>query len=123
VKDQLLPYVGLLFFASVAILLASIVEFFVRWAKTEATDLLNHRRWSKVLLDLTSEEKDLLRQFTVEGKTAVSAPISDPVVSTLTVKKVLVRTSNLGHPGSMSFPFTLQPWARKVLTRNAKLLS
>ena len=123
VKDQILPYLGILFFASVAILLAGLIEFVVTLAKTEVSDLINHWRWSKVLSDLTGDEKKVLREFIDDGKTAISAPLSDPVISTLAVKKILVRTSNMGHPGSMSFPFTLQPWARKALNRKGYLLA
>ena len=122
VKDQLLPYIGIIFFVAVAVFLAGSLELIAGLLKPEIADIVNHRRWSKVLHDLTSAEKALLGEFVNEGKTSVSAPLSDPVVSTLAAKRILVRTSNVGSPGSMNFPYTLQPWARKALRHKPKLL-
>ena len=101
---------------------ASVFESVFSLIGEEFTEWLNQRCWSKTLLNLTRGEKAILRRFVIDGETAITASINDPVVSTLAVKKILVRTANVGFPGSMNFPFTLQPWARKCLIRRRDLI-
>ena len=122
VKDQVSPYIGLAFFASVAIFFASVVESFVSLLRSGFTTWFNERRWVATLRFLTGEEKEFLKKYIEEDKAAVFADIQSGVASTLACKKILVRTSNVGSPGSMSFPFALQPWARKALSKNRELL-
>jgi hypothetical protein len=83
-----------------------------------------HRRLHKALHDLTFDEKLLLRKFVVEGETTLYQSISDGVAQGLVAKTILFRSSNLSVPGTpgVVFPYNLQPYALRALSKNPSLL-
>jgi hypothetical protein len=121
VKQQILPYLGLLFFASVAVFSAISLEAAFGTLRSWIEGLLAGRRWRQSLNDLTTDEKEFLNQYIAGQQASVSAPIYHGVASALCIKKIIVRTSNLSNHHE-SFPYALQPWARRALTKNPGLL-
>jgi len=73
------------------------------------------------LSELTEDEKSFLRHYIVDGQNTKYAQISDGVAKGLQAKNVVFRASNVSVPGG-SFPFNLQPVARRILTKRRQLL-
>ena len=112
----------IIFFGSVAIFVASALESILAFIGRKFKEWFVQHEWRATLKFLTGEEKRFLKEYFEQDKAAIFADIHNGVATTLACKKILVRTSNIGAPGGMSFPFALQPWARKVLSRNRALL-
>ncbi len=121
-RDNYKPWLGLAFFASLSIFLASLLEAAIGLMQNVVQDKRLHRNLRTVLRDLTADEKAFLKDYIADGKTTVSAAISDGVAGSLQAKKIIYRASSVGHPGSMNFPYNLQPWARKALTADPSLI-
>lgn len=75
----------------------------------------------KVLKNLTDAEKDILRCFIIEGRSTVSAEISDGTMNLLEQKRLVLRSSNVAIRFK-TFPWILQPWARDYLRKHPELL-
>jgi hypothetical protein len=80
------------------------------------------RTTSQTLSELTREEKEFLRPFIYEDKNTVFAKIYDGIPAGLVGKGLLYRASNISAPGSQTFPFNMQPFAREALRKNRSLL-
>jgi hypothetical protein len=122
VKAQILPYIGVLFFASIAVFSALSLESIFGASKSWFKMFLADRRWRASLNDLTPDEKEFLRQYIDGQQASVSAPLYHGVASALSAKKIIIRTSSLSNHAE-SFPYALQPWARRALVRNPNLLA
>lgn len=114
-------YLGAAFVASVSLLAASGLSA----TSHVIGNRLDDRRLRRLTLDtlgmLTSDEKQFLRGFIVEGQNTVHAPLSDGVSGGLVAKQVVYRSSNIFH--GFTAPFNLQPIARALLTENPRLLN
>ncbi|EKZ5231640.1 super-infection exclusion protein B [Klebsiella pneumoniae] len=73
------------------------------------------------LKTLTRDEKEYLRIFVVNDTATISREISDGIIGSLESKGIVYRTSNLSSHWK-TFPYSLQPWARKYLKEQPKLL-
>lgn len=90
-------------------------ELVVKHVRTE-------RGYMGVLRDLSEDERDLLREYIHNNTKTQSFPISHGVASGLECQGVLFRASNASHPGSVSFPYNIQPWAWHRLKKHPELL-
>lgn len=109
------PYCFVLGLLMSVLLTINLVELLSRY-------LIDERRYMRVLRELSDDERELLRSY-IEGNTKTqSLPISDGVAGGLVGIHVLYRASNVGHPGGVSFPFNIQPWAWTRLKRSPELL-
>lgn len=134
-SDELIQATGLDFFANYyrteigfALLAAfSLLAGYGLWSLWEFTVRETKDFWwlrgaRKGLHSLTLEEKELLREFVHGDKATIHLPIQDAAIASLTARKIVVRTSNLGNPGSLNFAHGLQPWARTHLIAHPELL-
>jgi hypothetical protein len=80
------------------------------------------RKIYNTLTELTEAEKDFLRPFIHQGENTQYAEIYDGIAKGLEAKQILYRSSNVGAPGGFSFPYNMQPYARKLLIDHADLL-
>ena len=122
IRNENLAWVGLGFFASTALFLASALEALARLASGSLSDIFARRRMTKSLSNLARDEKEFLRIYIDEDQSSLSVPLSHGVASRLAGMRVLVRTSQLSNY-SGDFPYALQPWAREVLLKNPQFLS
>ncbi len=88
---------------------------------------IRKRKFSKEIRQqleaLTYEEKLFLRPYILGGDNSVLASYSDGIANGLVAKRILYRASNVSVPGTMmAFPFNLQNYARKELTKHPDLL-
>ncbi|KXF78540.1 hypothetical protein ATN84_01740 [Paramesorhizobium deserti] len=80
---------------------------------------LYHRR--KVLLDLTNDEKAILRCFIFDGRSEVHADISNGTINLLEGKKIVTRASSVSSL-NMKWAYLIHPWARTYLKKHPELL-
>lgn len=73
------------------------------------------------LKTLTRDEKEYLRVFVENDTATISREISDGIIDSLESKGIVYRTSSLSSYWK-TFPYSLQPWARKYLKEQPKLL-
>lgn len=73
------------------------------------------------LKTLTRDEKEYLRIFVENDTETISREISDGIIGFLESKGIVYRTSSLSSYWE-TFPYSLQPWARKYLKEQPKLL-
>jgi hypothetical protein len=88
---------------------------------------IRKRKFSKEIRQqleaLTYEEKLFLRPYILGGDNSVLASYSDGIANGLVAKRILYRASSVSVPGTMmAFPFNLQNYARKELTKHPDLL-
>lgn len=75
---------------------------------------------SKILHDLTPEEKGLLKEY-MDGETTINVHMNDGVAFGLARREIVYPPSPF-HDGRYGAPLNLQPWAREYLQKNPKLL-
>ena len=122
VRNENLAWVGLAFIVSISIFVASMIEAIWKWGKKKVEDRIVEKNLANTLNDLTFDQKELLRELMNGERSTIYRQIHDGTASYLSVMNVIVRTSTLStHSGS--FPFGLQPWARRALKKNPDLLS
>ena len=85
-----------------------------QWRSTRKAKLALH--------DLTPREKEILSYYIINNTRSQSLPINSGVVRVLESRLVLIRASNMSHPGSMGFDYAIQPWAWDYLRKNPHLL-
>ena len=73
------------------------------------------------LKNLTRDEKACLRIFVENDIATITREISDGIIGSLESKGIVYRTSNVASHWK-SFPYSLQPWARKYLKKQPILL-
>ena len=98
----------------------AIYKGLARWWKKN-----RYRRYLRYQLSqLSSDEKELLKKFINEDRSTFHFALSAGIARSLEAKQILMRSSNLGVPGSGdSFPFMIQPEARKIILHTPTLLS
>ena len=83
-------------------------------------------RFNRVILqtltELTHDEKVFLAPYIASGENTQFTSIYNGVAKGLEAKQILYRASNVSAPGG-SFPYNLQPYARKILTSRPHLLA
>jgi hypothetical protein len=92
--------------------------------KTVIASWKSHRRQCvriRHLRELTTEEKVLLRPYIADGENSRIAGLGDGVTGGLAAKGILFRATNVAPWGD--FPYNLQPWARRYLTKHPELLA
>ena len=83
----------------------------------------NARQLASNLHELSPPERECLALFVESDSTTHSFHISDGVIGGLVAKGILFRSSNAGHPGSLSFDYNVQPWAWRYLKKHRDLLT
>jgi hypothetical protein len=93
-----------------------------RFARRTMHERQLRRRRRKTLLDLSGEEKRLLRQFIRDRKTSIYASLSDQTVKELQDKEIIYLTSPLLAPGE-HFQYSLEPAIRELLNEHPLLVA
>lgn len=114
------PYLGGAFIGSISLLVAYGLSATSDVVRNRLDDRRLRRLTLETLAMLTSDEKQFLHGFIVEGRNTIHAPISDGIAGGLVAKRIVYRSSNIIQ--AFSAPYNLQPIARKLLTENPKLL-
>jgi hypothetical protein len=113
---------GMLF--GVAVLLVSLASHIARGFESLLKWWSFRRHLRRTFRELTTAEKEFLRQFIVDGENTAYEPIHSGVAGGLVGKHIIYRASHVsvgGVPGIL-FPYNLQPYARKALNKNPALL-
>lgn len=114
-------YVGLTFLITASLLFVQLMSLLWSLASMPFENWLFERRGVKLMEELTEEEKAFLRPYIANGQTSRHAAINDGVAQGLAAKKVIFRSSNIGHVFG-GFPYNLQPYVRRLLTKRPELL-
>ena len=114
-------YLGGTLVASISLLVAYGLSATSNVVRNRLDDRQLRRLTMETLGMLTSAEKEFLSAFIIEGRNTVHAPISDGVAGGLVAKRIVYRSSNIIQ--YFDAPYNLQPIARKLLTKNPKLLN
>ncbi|OWY17876.1 hypothetical protein B6V73_04480 [Thioclava sp. JM3] len=117
------PAVGLLFLLSLGILAVEVFDWFKK-SVTQAIVNRRHYRFLKHhLVNLSNDEKQILRSFISEDRSTAVFPLSSGTPNFLEGKKILTRSSHLGIPGAGDlFAFSIQPVALKILRKHPDFL-
>lgn len=114
-------YVGLAFVISASLLFVGLCTFVWSFFSTPYQNWLYERNGIRLMEELTEEEKAFLRPYILNGQNSLVAPINDGIAQGLAAKKIIYRSSNIGHVFS-GFPYNLQPYMRRLLTKRPELL-
>jgi hypothetical protein len=114
-------YVGLAFVISASLLLVGLLSFVWSLFSTPYQNWLFERNGVRLMEELTEEEKAFLRPYILNDQNSRVAPINDGVAQGLAAKRIIYRSSNIGHLFS-GFPYNLQPYMRRLLTKRPELL-
>jgi hypothetical protein len=118
--DKYRAYVGVVFLASGCFLFShGLWKVYVgikEWNNRRNLHSVSKDR----LRRLTNPEKKLLRRFIIDRETSIHASITDGTIAEFVHYKIIYRSTNVGH--AHAFAYNMQPWARKFLEKNAKLL-
>jgi hypothetical protein len=109
--------IGIVLLISSAFLL---VEFIV-YLKKKLIAWKNRRGHISFLKNLMDDEKELLSEFVIKGRTTVAREMSGGLVGGLEAKGIIFRSSSIGVIGDV-FPYNIQPWALRYLKKHKSLL-
>lgn len=123
VSEEQRSWIGLLWLASGSLSVVRTVQWLFESDYSPVRQRLQAWSLSKRLTDLSEPEKMILRKYLANDTPTLTFPVQDGVVRGLVAKKILFCASEVGMPGTWSFPFNLQPWARQALRRNPSLLA
>ncbi len=82
-----------------------------------------NRVHKNILKNLTRDQKELLIPYINENTSTQYFELNDGVACSLEQLNIICRSSNMGQSLSFEFPFSLQPWARKMLLKHPEYLS
>lgn len=118
-------HIGIMFLFSIAFLLAySLHALWINLLGQLLREKASLYFLKKEANDLTEEEKKLLKSFVDNDTRSMNLSLKDPIVLGLEKRQFLVRTGTIGtDPMSMSFPFSIQPWAWEHLNKHSELLN
>lgn len=111
-------WLGPVFLLVTAILVSRMFKFFSQ----AVGGFQENRERLEILKNLTSDEKSYLKIFLENDTSTISREISDGVICSLESKRVVYRSSNLSSYWK-TFPYSLYPWARKILKKKPALLN
>lgn len=118
-------FLGLLFLLSLGTLTVLFLQSLSSLISSERAEHLRERsteqRRVEVLMDLTPSEKAYLLPYIRDQEGTQYFSLTDGVAGGLVAKGILFRASNLGSMKT-GFAYNLQPWARRQLAKNPKLL-
>lgn len=118
-------FMGLLFLASLGTLAVLFLQMVSSHMTSEragrASERSSKQDWLEVLIDLTPSEKAYLLPYIENQESTQYFSMSDGVAGGLVAKGILYQAANLGSM-RYGFAYNLQPWARRQLTKNRKLL-
>ena len=114
-------YVGLAFVISASLLIVRIVSFVWSLFSVPFHKWRFERDGVRLMEELTEEEKAFIRPYILNDQTARVAPIDDGIAQGLAAKRIIYRSSNIGNLFS-GFPYNLQPYMRRLLTKRPELL-
>lgn len=113
--------IGIVFLFSTSVLISNIsyggYNFISPYVKQRIFIMNN----SKDLKNLTGAEKEILREFIINGCAEISFPISSGVINLLERKNIIIRASTVSS-SHVNFAYILQPWARDFLEKNKYIL-
>jgi hypothetical protein len=114
-------YVGLAFVISASLLAVRIFSFVWSLISVPFENWLYERNGVKLIAELTEEEKAFLRPYILNGQNSQYTAIQDGVAQGLVAKQIVFRSS-IVSTGNMQFPYNLQPYMRRLLTKRPELL-
>jgi Super-infection exclusion protein B len=114
-------YVGLAFMLSGSLLLVRVSSFLWSLVSMPFQDWMLEKNGIKMIRETTDEEKAFLRAYVIDGKNTVYAQIQSGLAQGLEAKGIVFRSSTVGHLMS-GFPYNLQPYMRRLLTKRPELL-
>lgn len=116
------PWVGAVFVVSTLLFATAAIRAMAEMFGPIIRGRWNLRQWEKELHVLSPPEVGALREYIDNETTTRSFYLSDGVAGGLVGKNILYRASNIGHPGSVSFDYNLQPWAWRYLRKHPEIL-
>lgn len=120
-RDAYRMIIGALLVLSAAALVTNCIWWIGKALRPWINGHIFVRRNKWALESLTTDEKQILRAFILNGQSSVSAEISDGVINMLVKKQVLFRASDVASYFT-TFNYIMQPWAREYLTKRPHLL-
>ncbi len=122
-RNDFRAWVGLVALVSLAWLVALPIYNLGVWVEKEVVYWRIRRNGLAILRNLSSVEKEYLRQYIDQNTTTLTFELSDGVVQGLQQKGLIVRVSSVGRPSPRpEFDYNIQPWADRVLRENPNLL-
>ena len=115
-------WIGGVFILSASIFVSSVAAKLPKIIGQHFQEWWNLRKARQSLLELSDPERSLLAQYVRKNTTTLSFAISDGIVGGLVGKTMLYRASNVGHPGSYSFDYNVQPWVWREISRRPELV-
>ncbi len=111
-------FIGITFLISFVFVLIAVIGAV---KKNISKHIMIHKTKKAILRaieNLDYHEKALLREFAINGKSAIQLPINDGTVVGLVNKHILYRASNVGgaYLGEACFPFSITEFAEERLT-------
>ncbi len=111
---------GLAFLASTTLLLSSGLTAIYEYVKQRRNQAQLTKQLQQRLHRLSEPEKEVLRGYIHNESTTRYLPMTDGVVSGLEAKKIIYRSSNVGH--IEEWAYNIQPWAWEYLNSHPELL-
>lgn len=115
------PWFGVTFVGSGAYLISLSLRWIFTSRKSPVREWWRIFLYKRVLHDLNPQEKKILRDYLADDSVTQYFELQNGVVSGLERKRVLWRASILAAQFT-TFPFNIQPWARRYLKRHPELL-
>lgn len=115
-------YVGLAFVVSASLLVVRAFCFLWSLISAPFGDWMLQREGKKMVKEATEEEKAFLRPYIFDGKNTVYGQIQGGVAQGLKAKGIVFRSSIVGDVVVGGFPYNLQPYMRRLLSKHPQLL-
>jgi len=114
-------YIWFAFLIAGVVTLVNLFHFIYSWLVNRLRLMRVSKFRIKRLQSLNLQEKEILLYYFSNYTNTQSLPINDGTVAELEAYQVISRTSQLSHGGAV-FPYNLNPWARKYLSKHTDLL-
>ncbi|NRR93215.1 super-infection exclusion protein B [Winogradskyella undariae] len=107
-------YFGIIFIVCIAFIILSIIYFIISKINNKSFKRKLNKEVTESIKTLDLYEQSVLREFFITGRTTISMPMDNPVVSGLMDKYILTRKSDIGR--GLYFAMSLTKIAKKNLT-------
>ncbi len=114
-------WIGLGFLFSISMLFTRVGTQLCKYTWNRWKQYRELKRWKNGLHNLTSGEREILSKYIQEGTQTNYFDLCDGIVQGLTVKTILIRSSNVSVGGNI-FAYNIHPWTWEYLNKNPHLL-
>ncbi|MEE8169426.1 MAG: super-infection exclusion protein B [Phycisphaerae bacterium] len=111
---------GLAFLTSTGLFTVYVIRICCKYGSQQLQRLQQRKKRLQLLAELSGQEKHFLRRFIKSDSATQEAEVDDGTANGLVDKGVLFRPSGIMTNPQ---PFNLQPWARKALRENPRLVA